>query len=323
MLVGIDLYDAMGQLHHLSQSLVVSERCSDWNNWLRSNRRIHVFHHTNIIYGNVDDVLFKMVDERSLPTNYESLSFLFDTIFSDLCWWHFNDIWMVSSAASYKDFLHWMHFVLVIVCDPNNLVCGRCIYRETLQGNIDGYFSSVDLFMLCGCNRITSSCVHINEATSLEIFPVDDLPIEEMIFFFITNIIVALGSHAFDKCKAIVDTYHCDPFEIGESVSPLKRLIENARIMIRSSTCNDHTFDLSVVDDLKTCIVVLNRASKSFSLAANCFPNGEIKKNIFSNFSYLSPYSSWFMEIDMLIFFCMRRYQTGFNNFVRLLSCYG
>lgn len=212
----------------------------------------------------------------------------------------------------------WSLFVILIIW----YVAGAYIvkrYKETLMAILvpSIYLCYVDVIAL------RARVWHINEATSLEIFPVDDLPIEEMIFFFITNIIVALGSHAFDKCKAIVDTYHCDPFEIGESVSPLKRLIENARIMIRSSTCNDHTFDLSVVDDLKTCIVVLNRASKSFSLAANCFPNGEIKKNIFSNFSYLSPYSSWFMEIDMLIFFCMRRYQTGFNNFVRLLSCYG
>lgn len=116
---------------------------------------------------------------------------------------------------------------------------------------------------------------HINEETSLEVFPIDDLPVEEMTFFFLTNVIVAFGSHAFDKCKALVDTYGREPFGVGESASATRRLIEHVRIVLRSSVCNDCRFDASVVDDLSACIAVLNKASKSFSLAANCFPSGK------------------------------------------------
>lgn len=51
-------------------------------------------------------------------------------------------------------------------------------------------------FYLCYVDLIAlrARVWHINEATSLEIFPVDDLPIEEITFFFITNLIVSLGA---------------------------------------------------------------------------------------------------------------------------------
>lgn len=116
---------------------------------------------------------------------------------------------------------------------------------------------------------------HINEATSLEIFLVDDLPIEEITFFFFTNIIVALGSHAFDKSKAVIDTYCREPFPVGSNVNAKKRFFSYIKMLLEVSAFNEQEFDSSVINDLKTCIVILDKASKSFSMAANCFPNGK------------------------------------------------
>ncbi len=44
---------------------------------------------------------------------------------------------------------------------------------------------------------------HINEATSLNIFPIPDLPVEEMLFFFVTNLILVSACFTFDRCVAI------------------------------------------------------------------------------------------------------------------------
>lgn len=116
---------------------------------------------------------------------------------------------------------------------------------------------------------------HINEATSLELFLVDDLPIEEIIFFLVTNVIVALGSCAFDKSKAIIDTYFKEPFAVGTNISTLDRFMVYLRMLLTGALTDDTSFDPTAIDDLENCIKTLKRASKSFSLAANLFPNGE------------------------------------------------
>lgn len=115
---------------------------------------------------------------------------------------------------------------------------------------------------------------HINEATSLEMFPIDDLPIEEIVFFFMTNLIVALGSSAFDKSKAVIDTYFKEPFTVGSVVTIQERFTKYLKMMLAGSLSDENQQDPQVINDLEICIEVLDEASKSFSLAANLFPNG-------------------------------------------------
>lgn len=152
-------------------------------------------------------------------------------------------------------------------------LCGAYVfkrYKETLISIIvpSVYLCYVDVIAL------RARVWHINEATSLEIFLIDDLPLEEITFFFLTNVIVTLGSHACDKSKAVIDSYFREPFPVGSNISAKKRFLEYVRMLIGGSICNEQNFDSTVITDLETCIVVLDKASKSFSLAANCFPNG-------------------------------------------------
>lgn len=140
---------------------------------------------------------------------------------------------------------------------------------------------------------------HINEATSLEIFPVDELPIEEITFFFMTNIIVGLGSHAFDKSKAVIDTYCREPFPVGSSINAKKRFYCYIKMLLGGSAFNEQHFDQSVISDLKTCIAVLDKASKSFSLAANCFPNGESFEYIILKYKFLHLIEKFFDKMSM------------------------
>lgn len=111
---------------------------------------------------------------------------------------------------------------------------------------------------------------HINEKTSLEVFVVDELPIEEVIFFFVTNFIVVMGAAGFDKAKAIIDTYGKESLQSNSKLGYLC----NIKMLVKAAICQDHKLDSTVVDDLATCIDILDEGSKTFSVAANCFPNG-------------------------------------------------
>lgn len=119
---------------------------------------------------------------------------------------------------------------------------------------------------------------HINEATSLEVFPVSDLPLEEIIFFVMANVVVVLGSSAFDKSKAVIDTYFKEPFAVGSVVNMQERFAKYMSMMLAGSLSDEGQQDSRIIDDLELCIEVLEEASKSFSLAANLFPNGTEKK---------------------------------------------
>lgn len=161
----------------------------------------------------------------------------------------------------------WISLVVILLWYiSGSYVCKR--YKETLLSIIvpSVYLCYVDMIAL------RARVWHINEATSLEIFPVDDLPLEEIAFFFLTNIIVTLGSAAFDKTKAVIDTYFKEPYLVGSQISSKDRFVAYTNMLLHS--CNEQNLDPTVVSDLETCIVVLDKASKSFSLASNCFPNG-------------------------------------------------
>lgn len=161
----------------------------------------------------------------------------------------------------------WISLVVILLWYLSGAyVCKR--YKETLISIIvpSVYLCYVDLIAL------RAGVWHISEATSLEIFPVDELPLEEILFFFLTNTIVAIGSATFDKTKSAIDTYFREPYRVTSRISQKDRFIAYVNMFIPA--CNEQNLDPSVVSDLETCIVVLDKASKSFSLAANCFPTG-------------------------------------------------
>lgn len=126
------------------------------------------------------------------------------------------------------------------------------------------YFCYVDLIAL------RAKVWHINERTSLEMFPISELPIEEVIFFFITNFMVVMGAAGFDKSKAVIDTYFRESLQQNSKTG----YFSNIKLLVTAAICQEHKLDSTVIDDLATCIDILNEGSKTFSIAANCFPNG-------------------------------------------------
>lgn len=132
------------------------------------------------------------------------------------------------------------------------------------------YLCSVDLVAL------RAGVWHINEATSFEYYFFNDLPIEEITFFFITNLIVVLGSCAFDKSQAVVDTYYTHLFPYGLKTSDANTgFWEYICTSMIGFTTSEIDLPVETIVDLETSIKVLDEASKSFSFAANVFSNGE------------------------------------------------
>lgn len=119
---------------------------------------------------------------------------------------------------------------------------------------------------------------HINEATSLEILFFNDLPLEEIIFFFMTNTLVVFGSMAFDKSKAVLDTYFND-LEYKRALAQTTKISDKFLLYItyltKGSFMDEIDLPIKVLDDIETCIKILDKKSKSFSISANLFSNGE------------------------------------------------
>lgn len=99
---------------------------------------------------------------------------------------------------------------------------------------------------------------HINERTSLEIFVREGLPIEEAIFFLVTNIMVVLGCSGYDLASSLVYTY-----DQGNDLSfgALLRALFLKR-------------DDSVVADLAACVRLLKKSSSSFYSSSFFFDEG-------------------------------------------------
>lgn len=124
---------------------------------------------------------------------------------------------------------------------------------------------------------------HINESTSLEILFFNDLPLEEIIFFFATNTVVVFGSMAFDKSKAILDTYFNDTTYrnvLRHSNSVKEKLLVTARYLMNGSLTDEIDLSMEVIDDIVSCIKILDKQSKSFSISANLFSNGNFIKKV-------------------------------------------
>ncbi|KAJ6635851.1 Bifunctional lycopene cyclase/phytoene synthase [Pseudolycoriella hygida] len=126
-------------------------------------------------------------------------------------------------------------------------------------------------FYLCYVDVIAlrAKVWHINESTSLEIFVVDELPLEEVVFFFITNFLVVIGAAAFDQANAVINTY------FRESIQPNSKegYFSKLESLLTATIYHQQKLDDTIIDDLAACVDILNEGSKTFSVAANCFPN--------------------------------------------------
>nr|BBU53367.1 carotenoid synthase/cyclase [Acyrthosiphon pisum] len=109
---------------------------------------------------------------------------------------------------------------------------------------------------------------HINEKTSLNIFIVDDLPIEEAFFFFVVNLIIVLVGACFDKASGVIETY--------TSEYPLRFSISWKYVcqLFSAFATSEYNMPHIVTEDIKESIEIITVASKSFTTASFLFPAG-------------------------------------------------
>ncbi|SPO37824.1 related to Bifunctional lycopene cyclase/phytoene synthase [Pseudozyma flocculosa] len=130
---------------------------------------------------------------------------------------------------------------------------------------------------------------HINEHTSLNIFPIRDLPIEEMTFFVATNTILVTACYAFDRCVAICWQEASKGEHVETPLSPSHLPLCRAstyvalwRAFIRSDDSQQAPDSAAGADgpaprdsatsDLSASLAILTKASKSFSAASLLLP---------------------------------------------------
>lgn len=110
---------------------------------------------------------------------------------------------------------------------------------------------------------------HISESASLNIFFIDDLPVEEAFFFFVTNLFIVLAVHCCDKARGMMDTYSFQfPLKFGITWNFIYQ-------MFSAFTTSECSMPSIVTEDIRTCADVLNIASKSFSTAGMFFQAGK------------------------------------------------
>ncbi|KAJ1020646.1 hypothetical protein NDA16_004039 [Ustilago loliicola] len=120
---------------------------------------------------------------------------------------------------------------------------------------------------------------HINEAASLNIFPIPDLPVEEMLFFFVTNLILVSACFTFDRCVAICrQTGSADLPPLSPSYLPLGSLSTYTKLWKAFVRSDREPFLASAASasvepsDLVASLKVLRAASKSFNAASLLLP---------------------------------------------------
>ncbi|SNX84613.1 probable Bifunctional lycopene cyclase/phytoene synthase [Melanopsichium pennsylvanicum] len=120
---------------------------------------------------------------------------------------------------------------------------------------------------------------HINEATSLNMFPIPDLPVEEMLFFLVTNLILISACFTFDRCVAICrQTASADSPPLSPSYLPLDSFSTYTKLWAAFVTSDTEPFATSSPwasvepRDLEASLKVLSAASKSFNAASLLLP---------------------------------------------------
>lgn len=130
------------------------------------------------------------------------------------------------------------------------------------------YFCWVDLIAL------RADVWHINEETSLEIFFIADLPVEEILFFFISNTIVVTASFGFDRANVIIDTHFKESINMNET-SCFRRFTRNLRLNFSATILDESDLDKSLLNDLMVSLETAKHGSSPFPTMEGLLPQGK------------------------------------------------
>ncbi|KAK0568491.1 hypothetical protein OC861_001896 [Tilletia horrida] len=172
---------------------------------------------------------------------------------------------------------------IVSICSPTTLEAANADTTPALFRTVavlasvlvpTGYLWFADVFAL------RKGTWFISRHTSLEIFVIPDLPIEEATFFFVTNLILVVASFAFDRCVAIARFFpeYIDGKADTSNLAPLAPV--NVPLASGTVLTMWKAFVSSLGDASKTSsagglgahLAILSAASRSFNLASLLMP---------------------------------------------------
>lgn len=112
------------------------------------------------------------------------------------------------------------------------------------------------LFM-CRVSQIVmnNNIRHVNAQTSLNAFVAEHLPIEDALFFLVSNVIIVLAVSSFDKARGLMETYS---LEFPERFSISRKFIGQLIKAIATSECS---MPANVTDDIKILFKELSAVS--------------------------------------------------------------
>lgn len=185
-------------------------------------------------------------------------------------------MWSVIAATGYGMIVNGQHtfYLGCILCWVSPVMmflwygAGNFFVKNIVPSTISIVVPTV---YLCWVDRIAlrDNVWRVNEATSLNVFVVDDLPLEETLFFLLTNVIVVLAVTSYDKARGMMETFTSE-FPLRFSIS-----WKYIRQMFWAFVTPEYAMPFIVTEDVRKSIEVLNAASKSFTAASYLFRSGK------------------------------------------------
>jgi len=133
---------------------------------------------------------------------------------------------------------------------------------------------AVPSLYLCWMDQIAlgENVWHITETTSLNVFVAEHLPLEEALFFFVSNMLIVLAVHAFDKSRGMMDTYTARfPQRYSRAFS-----LQLFHQLFRAFATPEYTMPSIVAEDIRASMEIVHKTSKSIYTASQFFQTGKL-----------------------------------------------
>jgi hypothetical protein len=115
-----------------------------------------------------------------------------------------------------------------------------------------------------------TNILYTKKPSSLNVFVAEDLPLEELLYFFITNMIIVLAVLSYDKARGMMETFTMEfPERFGFNLKFVSQLF-------CAFITPEYSMPSIVVKDITKLMRLVNSASKIFRFSSIVFQSGKI-----------------------------------------------
>lgn len=147
--------------------------------------------------------------------------------------------------------------------------CGNFFVKKIISSSIA---IVVPTLYFCWMNQKISvvNIWYTKKPTSLNVFIFEDLPLEEALYFFITNVIIVLAVHSYDKARGMMETFTMEfPERFGFS-------LKFASQLFWAFITPEYSMPSIVIKDITKLMRLVNSASKIFRFSSIVFQSGKM-----------------------------------------------